>query len=86
MESGSKGCVGEREFQESWWSTENDYYFGYPHAEDGCRNRGQAIFSCGIERLKKDIRRAGRPHSAVGTDVTSHYVRAGLASAYPHPN
>ena len=33
-----------------------------------------------------DIQRDGRPHSAVGIDVTSHYVRAGVASAYPHPN
>ncbi len=32
-------------------------------------------------------RRARRPpHSAVGVDVTAHYVRCGPATAYPHPN
>jgi len=47
---------------------------------------GQALQAFGIELLMKDIQRDGRPHSAVGIDVTSHYVRAGVASAYPHPN
>jgi Xaa-Pro aminopeptidase len=47
---------------------------------------GQALQAFGIELLMNDIQRDGRPHSAVGVDVTSHYVRAGIASAYPHPN
>ena len=47
---------------------------------------GQALQAFGIELLMNDIQRDGRPHSAVGIDVTSHYVRAGIASAYPHPN
>jgi Xaa-Pro aminopeptidase len=47
---------------------------------------GQALQAFGIELLMNDIERDGRPHSAVGIDVTSHYVRAGVASAYPHPN
>jgi Xaa-Pro aminopeptidase len=47
---------------------------------------GQALQAYGIELLMKDVRRDGRPHSAVGIEVTSHYVRAGVASAYPHPN
>ena len=34
----------------------------------------------------KDVKRDGRPHTAVGIDVTAQYVRAGVASAYPHPN
>jgi Xaa-Pro dipeptidase len=180
----------DRDLIESWWCTENEYYFGYPHAEGGFPNRGQvvqgpqvdlfewmleglkkrglaggtigtdwtlsqdqltsvrkvipgtrfvniqgdcltmqqvktpeelrliqrafhyfdrvhafardyilergtdltdfelgtALQAFGIELLMKDIQRDGRPHSAVGIDVTSHYVRAGVASAYPHPN
>ena len=180
----------DRDLIESWWCTENEYYFGYPHAEGGFPNRGQvvqgpqvnlfewmldglerrglggstigtdwtlsadqvasvqrvipgtrfvniqaeclamqqvktpeelaliqraygyfdrihafardyilergtdltdfelgqALQAFGIELLMKDIRKDGRPHSAVGIDVTSHYVRAGVASAYPHPN
>jgi Xaa-Pro aminopeptidase len=34
----------------------------------------------------QDIVRDGKPHSAVGILVTSEYVRAGTATAYPHPN
>jgi len=47
---------------------------------------GQALQAYGIELLMRDVQRDGKPHSAVGIDVTSHYVRAGVASAYPHPN
>ena len=180
----------DRELVTSWWATENDYYFCYPHAEGGFPNRGevvqgprvdlfewmlnglkrrglagtriaidrtlsaselqtvrrvmpgtrfvnigdtclhmqqiktpeelaliqraygyfdkihafardyilergtdatdfelgQALQAYGIELLMRDINYDGKPHSAVGVDVTSHYVRAGVASAYPHPN
>lgn len=180
----------DRDLIESWWSTENEYYFGYPHAEGGFPNRGevvqgptvdlfewmleglrgrglgggtiavdwtlsasqaasvqdvipgtsfvnvqadclrmqqlktpeelrllqrayryfdrvhafardyilemgtdltdfelgQALQAFGIELLMNDVVRDGRPHSAVGIEVTSNYVRAGVASAYPHPN
>jgi Xaa-Pro aminopeptidase len=47
---------------------------------------GQALQAYGINLLMEDIQRDGKPHSAVGVEVTSHYVRAGVASAYPHPN
>ncbi len=47
---------------------------------------GQALQQFGIEMLMRDVARDGKPHSAVGIEVTSHYVRAGVASAYPHPN
>ncbi len=47
---------------------------------------GQALAAYGINLMMKDVRRDGRPHSAVGIDVTSNYVRAGVATAYPHPN
>jgi Xaa-Pro aminopeptidase len=47
---------------------------------------GQALAQYGIGLMMKDVRRDGRPHSAVGIDVTSNYVRAGVATAYPHPN
>ena len=180
----------DRDLIESWWCTENEYYFGYPHAEGGFPNRsrvvqgprvdlfrwmleglrsrglagstigtdwtlseaeeaaasevlpgarfltiqdeclamqqvktpeeirliqrayhyfdrvhafardyilqrgtdltdfelGQALQAFGIELLMSDIEADGRPHSAVGVQVTSQYVRTGVASAYPHPN
>ena len=166
----------DRDLIESWWCTENEYYFCYPHAEGGFPNKGriargtrvdlwdwmmaglkkrgfadkkigidvahtpfvnisdvclgfriiktpeeialtqrayryfdrihafardyilergtaatdyevgQALASYGINLMMKDVKRDGAPHSAVGIDVTSHYVRAGVATAYPHPN
>ncbi len=33
----------DRDLIESWWSTENEYYFGYPHAEGGFPNRGEVV-------------------------------------------
>ena len=180
----------DRDLIESWWSTQNEYYFGYPHAEGGFPNRGQvvqgptvnlfewmleglrsrglgggtiavdwtlsapqtdsvrkvipgtrfvnvqadclsmqqlktpeelrllqrayryfdrvhafardyilergtdltdfelgqALQAFGIGLLMNDVVADGKPHSAVGIEVTSNYVRAGIASAYPHPN
>ena len=31
----------DRDLIQSWWCTENEYYFCYPHAEGGFPNRGQ---------------------------------------------
>jgi Xaa-Pro aminopeptidase len=47
---------------------------------------GQALQAYGIELLMNDLNKDGRPHTAVGIEVSSQYVRAGVASAYPHPN
>jgi Xaa-Pro aminopeptidase len=47
---------------------------------------GQALQAYGIGLMMKDIAYDGRPHKGVGLEVTSHYVRAGAATAYPHPN
>jgi Xaa-Pro aminopeptidase len=47
---------------------------------------GQALQAYGIGLLMNDVQRDGRPNTAVGIEVTSHYVRAGVATAYPHPN
>jgi Xaa-Pro aminopeptidase len=47
---------------------------------------GQALQAYGINLLMNEVARDGRPHTAVGVEVTSNYVRAGVASAYPHPN
>ncbi len=33
----------DRDLLESWWCTENEYYFCYPHAEGGFPNRGQVV-------------------------------------------
>lgn len=47
---------------------------------------GQALSTYGVNLMMKDVVRDGKPHSAVGIEVTSAYVRAGVATAYPHPN
>lgn len=47
---------------------------------------GEALRTYGINLLMEDIAHDGRPHNAVGILVTSEYVRAGRATAYPHPN
>ena len=47
---------------------------------------GQALQAYGIGLMMKDITYDGKPHKGVGMEVTSHYVRAGAATAYPHPN
>ena len=47
---------------------------------------GLVMRAVGIQMLLQDVARDGRPHSAVGVDVTAHYVRCGPATAYPHPN
>jgi Xaa-Pro dipeptidase len=47
---------------------------------------GQALSSYGITLMMRDVVRDGKPHSAVGMEVTGNYVRTGVATAYPHPN
>lgn len=47
---------------------------------------GQALQLYAIQMLMKDVKYDGKPHSAVGIDSTSHYVRTGICTAYPHPN
>lgn len=47
---------------------------------------GQALQAFGLALMLKDVDYDGRPHTAVGMEVTSHYVRTGVSTAYPHPN
>ena len=47
---------------------------------------GQALQAYGINLMMNDLERDGKPHTGVGLESTSNYVRAGVASAYPHPN
>ncbi|MFQ5704221.1 MAG: M24 family metallopeptidase [Gemmatimonadales bacterium] len=47
---------------------------------------GQALQAYGIALMMNDVTYDGRPHTAVGIESSSNYVRAGVASAYPHPN
>ena len=93
-------CLGMRivKTQEEIALTQRAYrYFDEIHAfardyilEHGTRATdyevGQALAAYGINLMMRDVKRDGKPHSAVGIDVTSNYVRTGVATAYPHPN
>ena len=45
----------------------------------------QETMSYGADLIMKDLRRDGRPHSAVGVSIGVS-VRSGVGTAYPHPN
>ncbi len=47
---------------------------------------GHALQAYGIQLMMNEVQFDGKPHSAVGIESTSHYVRAGVSTAYPHPN
>jgi Xaa-Pro dipeptidase len=47
---------------------------------------GQALAVYGVNLMMRDVKRDGKPHTSVGVEVTSEYVRTGVATAYPHPN
>jgi Xaa-Pro dipeptidase len=93
-------CLGMRirKTREELALTQRAYgYFDRVHAfardfilERGTRTTdfeiGQALEAFGIGLMMRDVKRDGRPHTAVGVDVTSQYVRTGVATAYPHPN
>ncbi len=93
-------CLGMRliKTKEEIALTQRAYrYFDHVHAfardyilEHGTRATdyevGQALAAYGINLMMRDVKRDGKPHSAVGIDVTSNYVRTGVATAYPHPN
>ncbi len=46
---------------------------------------GMAAAQHGVDLIMKDIKRDGRPHTAVGISVDIG-VRTGVGTAYPHPN
>nr|MCU0636310.1 hypothetical protein [Gemmatimonadaceae bacterium] len=39
----------DRDLITSWWCTENDYYFCYPHGEGGFPNRGQVVAGARVD-------------------------------------
>ena len=63
----------DRDLIESWWSTENEYYFGYPHAEGGFPNRGQVVQGPTIdlfEWMLQGLQSHGLEGGTIATDWT----------------
>jgi len=71
----------DRDLITSWWCTENDYYFCYPHAEGGFPNRGQLargkrvdLWEWMLGKLaarglgRRSIASSVRPHSGHGAE------------------
>ncbi|MFO8173288.1 MAG: hypothetical protein R6T96_03325, partial [Longimicrobiales bacterium] len=63
----------DRDLIESWWCTENEYYFGYPHAEGGFPNRGQVIQGPRVdlfEWMLEGLKARGLAGGVIGADWT----------------
>ncbi len=62
----------DRDLITSWWCTENEYYFCYPHAEGGFPNKGQVIKGNRVdlfEWLLKGLAKRGFSNKTIGTDM-----------------
>ncbi len=63
----------DRDLIESWWCTENEYYFGFPHAEGGFPNRGQVVQGPQVdlfEWMLEGLKGRGLAGGTVATDWT----------------
>ena len=72
----------DRELITSWWSTENEYYFCYPHAEGGFPNRGELTQGERVdlwEWLLEGLQRRGLGDKTIALDRTLSAARR-----YPH--
>ena len=67
----------DRDLIESWWSTENEYYFGYPHAEGGFPNRGQVVQGATVnlfEWMLEGLRRRGLGGGTIAVTMMSFRI------------
>ncbi|MFQ6084307.1 MAG: M24 family metallopeptidase [Candidatus Aminicenantia bacterium] len=61
----------DRDLVTSWWSTDNDYYFDYLHAEGGYPNKGKVLQGKTVDILEwamKGIKRRGYGEKLIGVD------------------
>ena len=62
----------DRDLITSWWCTENEYYFCYPHAEGGFPNRGEVVRGKRVdlfEWMLNGLKRRGFAGKTIGTDM-----------------
>jgi Xaa-Pro aminopeptidase len=62
----------DRDLIQSWWCTENEYYFCYPHAEGGFPNRGQVIKGERVdlwEWVLNGLKKRGFAEKTIGIDA-----------------
>lgn len=61
----------DRDLIETWWSTENNYYYCYPHAEGGYPNKGKAVMGPPVDLLEwmlKGIEKVGYGDKKIALD------------------
>lgn len=61
----------DRDLVNSWWNTDNDYYFDYLHAQDAYPNRGKVVQGETVDLWEwtlKGLGRRGYSEKVIGTD------------------
>jgi Xaa-Pro dipeptidase len=61
----------DRDMVTSWWSTENEYYFDYLHAEDGFPNKNQVVEGPTVDLFEwqlKGIKKRGFGEKTIAVD------------------
>lgn len=65
----------DRDLITSWWCTEYEYYFCYPHAENGFPNKGQVVQGKSVdlfEWMLKGLKNHGFQGKTIGIDIHLH--------------
>ncbi len=61
----------DRDLIETWWSTENNYYYCYPHTEGGYPNKGNVVMGPPVDLLEwmlKGIEKVGYGDKKIALD------------------
>ena len=62
----------DRDLIKSWWCTENNYYFCFPHGEDGFPNKGKVVAGKQVdlfEWLLEHLKKKGYEGKKIATDM-----------------
>ena len=62
----------DRDLVKSWWCTENEYYYDYPHAEGGYPDQGKVVMGHTVdlfEWLLEGLKKRGFADKVIGVDA-----------------